>query len=508
MRVLGTLLLIVVLSACSGASDPPVGAEPADETASTAEAEAEPPVVETLPTGATRAWSVKLRAFSNPVAAGNTLVVVVTAREDELDIVGLDRATGKQRWRSPFLTTGNRDGVWLGDLVHESADGEQFVVFQRPPDGAAPTPGAAAPYVALDPATGEEVARTRPVRTSYGPVRCDDDHDICLRLDTARGGDTRWVLGEWRLVPEGADLPDDAGWVDQSVGLYVEAREVGGITSTIAVGRTDGTPWRVTARSLGAKGGWRLYDGDALVDEEAGVAVMQLQRPATEVEERRFDSGRTVVLEQSRRRTIGIDLETGRRVWRHDGADFTCLEMTRSEIPVRCGYDGGVASRSSWKEPRLRGTTGSVEGYDVSTGRTTWAHRVSRRAVEVLLLGERVLDPQLDVFADGEDLIVVPTRDGDALVSLLDGSSRKLRRSETLLCTVKVLTPYALDVRNTYDYPGTEQRVRHTRRPCDTRGQDSDARLGTTALLTGAEDVGEGMWAFAGFDTVEAWRVS
>ena len=124
MRLLGIALAVVLLASCTSPDSPEreMPTQSADSPAAP-----NPSVIDALPTKAEAMWSVRLRAFGNPVPVGETLVVVAEARQDELDIVGLDRATGKVRWRWPFLATSNIDGLFLGDLVYESADGEPYV---------------------------------------------------------------------------------------------------------------------------------------------------------------------------------------------------------------------------------------------------------------------------------------------------------------------------------------------------------------------------------------------
>lgn len=499
-------LSLVLLAGCSGGSAAP---EPTDAPlAATSGADVQDTAVDLLPTEATHAWTYRARAHANPLVAGDTLVVVVEARTDELDVVGLDRATGEERWRSPFLTTGKAAGLFLGDLVYESAGGEPYVVFQLAPRGDALAAGRPQPYVALDPATGREVARTRPLRTSYGPVVCDDGRDVCLRV----GGEsvfseTRWVLGRWRLRREEDRLPDSANTLVEGSEVFAVSGTYDGYVGATAVGRTGRDGWRVPARRVLPGTSWLLSDEEAVVDEESGIVVVQASRLASAQVQRRYDEGRAVALGPGWRQTIGIDAGSGDVLWRHRGSSLACLDLHRPDVAVRCTLSGAVVQRTDWDEPRLRGVSMTVEGFNPRTGETTWSHGLDRRAARTLVLHVRDLDARLDEIADdGRDLLVAPTSGGRSLVSLLDGSSRRLRAKDTLLCRAKVRTTYALDTGAMGPF-GSGERFRFVRRPCRPDGTSTDGRVGAAGLMTGAQDVGDRYWSYATRDAVVTYRL-
>lgn len=140
MKALGILVVLVLLSGCSGGTaDRGGGApKPASDTSATAAAS----VLEAAPTTATRAWSTRLDVLQAPVAAGDVVVAAVAARGDEIDVVALDRADGAILWRRPLMVVDASVGAYLGDLVHESADGETYVVMQQAGTGRRLRPGA------------------------------------------------------------------------------------------------------------------------------------------------------------------------------------------------------------------------------------------------------------------------------------------------------------------------------------------------------------------------------
>lgn len=500
---------MVLLAGCTSEGNPGAD-EPSPSTTTRAAPTA---VLDAAPTTATPVWSTRLDVLQEPVAAGDVVVAAVAARGDEIDVVALDREDGATLWRRPLMVVDAGIGAYLGDLVHESADGEEYVVMQHAPTGRELRPGVALPYLALDPRTGKVLGRTRPVVAQFGAPACDDGLDVCLRISPDdRFEETRWVLGSWRLRPEKERLPAGANALVPGSDVYTVDGPVRQYAVATAVGRVGKSSWRVAHGPITGSRRWLVDDQTGFVDEEAGVAVVQLLPTLEDAIVRRYQRGAVVRFDLAQRRTAALDLETGKVLWRHRGADIRCLELTRSELPVRCAFSGQRSYRED-RDPRLVSARGWIEGYDPRTGETTWREELGARAVRTLVLDILRMDAQVDRVVDADDVAVVQTPDGAKLLSLVDGSSRVLRGREPVVCSVT--SPF----RHRFDTDGTavvlgfrETRERRVVEPCLATGKALDPsamdRLGAAALLTGAVDVGDGMRVLASRHAVHAYRLA
>ena len=440
------------------------------------------------------------------------VIAAVAARGDEIDVVALDRADGAILWRRPLMVVDASVGAYLGDLVHESADGETYVVMQQAGTGRRLRPGAALPYLALDPRTGEVLARTRPVVAQFGAPACHDGLDACLRISAGdRFEETRWVLGSWELRPEKDRLPADANSLVPDSDVYTVYGPVRQYSVAKAVGRIGKSSWRVPHGRITGSRRWLVDDESGFVDEETGVAVVQLLPTLEDAVVNRYERGEVVRFDLRQRRTAGLDLETGKVLWRHAGADIRCLELTRTEVPVRCAFSGQRSYQED-RDPRLVSAQGWLEGYDPRTGETTWREELGARAVRALVLDILRMDARVDRVVDADDVAIVPTPDGARLLSLVDGSSRAIDPAEPVLCSATASFRHRFDTAGSGLGGFGETRARRFVEPCVATGKSLDRsaidRLGPAGLLTGAVDVGEGMRVLATRHAVSAYRLS
>lgn len=508
----GFLLVLLLLAGCSSGGSGRPGSQGAPPRAPAAASASPVPVVDGLATTATRLWSTPLDVLQAPVAAGEVLVAPVAARGDEVDVVALDRENGSVLWRRPLMVVDASIGAYVGALVHTAADGATYVVMQQAPTGRALRPGAALPYLAVDPATGDVVARTRPVVAQFGAPACDDGTDACLRISPAdRFAETRWSLGDWTLRPEKDPLPTGANALVPESDVYTIAGPVRGYQAAKAVGRVGPSSWRLPEGRITGDRRWLVDDESGLVDEEAGVVVVQLLSGTSDAVLRRYERGAVVRFGLRDRRTVGLDLVTGEVRWRHRGADIRCLDLSRYELPVRCAFEG-VRSYQEDREPRLESERGWLEGYDPRSGETTWRQELGAGAVHTLVLDILHLDAAVDRVLDADDLSIVPAPEGRRLLSLVDGSSRAVRRDEVLLCSASEAFRHRFDTDGA-DVPGFgDQRARRFVAPCTPAGKPLPAgamdRLGADGLLTGAVDAGDGVRVVAAKHAVVAYRTS
>jgi outer membrane protein assembly factor BamB len=510
VKALGILVVLVLLSGCSGGASGSDGGAPEPTAGTTATAPAT--VLGAAPTTATPVWSTRLDVLQAPVVAGDVLVAAVAARGDEIDVVALDRADGDILWRRPLMVVGASVGAYLGDLVHKSADGESYVVMQQAGTGRRLRPGAALPYLALDPRAGAVLARTRPVVAQFGAPACDDGLDACLRISTEdRFVETRWVMGSWELRPEKDRLPAGANSLVPDSDVYTVYGPVRQYGVAKAVGRVGTSSWRVPHGRITGSRRWLVDDESGFVDEEAGAAVVQFLPTTEDAVVDRYERGEVVRFDLRQRRTAGLDLETGEVLWRDKGADIRCLDLTRTEVPVRCAFSGQRSYQED-RDPRLVSAQGWLEGYDPRTGETTWREELGARAVHTLVLDILRMDARVDRVVDADDIAIVPTPEGRKLLSLVDGSSRAIDPAEPVLCSATA--PF----RHRFDTGGSglggfgETRARRFVEPCVSTGKSLDLsamdQLGPAGLLTGAVDVGDGMRVLATPHAVLAYQLS
>ncbi|MCK9822377.1 PQQ-binding-like beta-propeller repeat protein [Nocardioides cavernae] len=510
MKALGILVVLALLSGCSGGASGRGGGAPTPTAGTTATTPAA--VLDAAPTAATPVWKTRLDVLQEPIAAGDVVVTVVAARGDEIDVVALDRADGAILWRRPLMVVDASVGAYVGDLVHESADGETYVVMQQAGTSRRLRPGAPLPYLALDPRTGKVLARTRPVVAQFGAPACHDGLDACLRISADdRFEETRWVLGSWELRPERDRLPAGTNSLVPDSDVYTVYGPVGQYAVAQAVGRMGKSSWRVPHGRITGSRRWLVDDESGFVDEEAGVAVVQLLPTTEDAVVDRYERGEVVRFDLRQRRTAGLDLETGTVLWRHEGADIRCLELTRTEVPVRCAFSGQRSYQED-RDPRLVSAQGWLEGYDPRTGETAWREELGARAVHTLVLDILRMDARVDRVVDADDVAIVPTPDGARLLSLVDGSSRAIDPAEPVLCSATASFRHRFDTAGSGLGGFGETRARRFVEPCVATGKSLDRsaidRLGPAGLLTGAVDVGEGMRVLATRHAVSAYRLS
>lgn len=487
------MLCAGVLAGCGSAP----GQEP-DEGGLAAEA-----AIAALPDSVEQVWSVDARAVRTPEVVGETLVAPVVARGDELDVVGLDLASGEELWRHP-LHPSAMGGTSVGDLAYEAGDGTHWVVFQLARTGEE-VRDEPRPYVAVDPADGRIVRRSaelHPVRDSYP---CDDELDMCTMV--RRGDDyvdVRWDLASGKLRDEAQVGRPGSHQLD--VGSEVRAVMDGNDRSymgLVEVARVGAFPWRRSAVDIAGDDEWFLRHEVAQDLAGDGLVVVQVDRMVTSEEVQRYESGEAVPAQVADDvAVVALDRFDGQEVWRREGDSLHCRELSRVTVPVRCAVGGSVVYAKD-QEPSLREATVDLEGYHPLTGETTWQVRLDDDATRVLLTGE--LDAPVVPYASHNDAFqVVPGADGAAVLALADGTTQRLADDATLLC------PRTLRFRHVLDRSGsvyTPMR-RMVSRSCTADGAAVAASPGAVGIVTGGVEVGDGAWAVAYPDRISRYAVS
>lgn len=489
MLALGRVVLplLAVLLAMVGCTTEP-SVDPAAPSTTHSSAPEPERAIDQVPAGpATQTWSRQMVAVEQPEIAGDDVTIaVVRARGDEMDIVALDLSSGVELWRAPYLPPQDVYATWLGFSVFESSSGDAYVVFQRGVEGA--EPATQAPYVAVDPRTGKVIARTRTV-TSYWPaVRCADGKDVCLAIGPDRfAPKTRWDLDRFKLaaerppraVPEGAHI-DDSGLVTSYDGEF-EERRVGWFHE----GRLQ---WLKSVQKFNrAKGEW-IIGGNAgpIYYESADTLVLSFIRRPTPGMLRRHAEGEVVRDDMvTDHRQVGVDVSTGKVAWTRSGVGTDCVAGRSYELPVRCRWTGARMHRIGWTEPRPKGLTLTVEGYDAATGSSIWERALPNTTARHQIASETFVS-QADLVERGEVRPII-SKDGAELVALEDGSGRPAE-DEVFLCSRGLEFDYSTD-RQGPQYMGRDRVVLY---PCSHREKPmkADPTAGGLVTALGVEESG------------------
>jgi hypothetical protein len=415
-------------------------------------------------------WTRPLPLLTQPVVAGSTAVVLVRARGDEIDVVGVGVGDGEVRWRHPFSPARVAEGYELGvDLVAD-ADGVERVVFQRPGTGEALA--WEAPVVAVDPASGRVVRRTPPLTLTQPVEGCEDGQDACLVVEGLSAyGDLRFDLSTGELVPVpvtaplggrslGEQLYDDGQRPDEGIGRVVEG-EVRWRRSVVEVfgpGRTSDAGWSFER------------------DRRSGVYWGSLGwSPPGSGRTTTFAGQQGAELFARTQQITGFSAATGRRLWQLPRAEpLSDCRAAAQSLPVACWTRGRIQVRPRhWWVAEA-----GLLGFDPRTGDVRW--RVSAGRQDLLSF---LVTPTSEA-AVGPDGAVIRRGRAAVLVDLRDGSTRRLAPDQVLLCRgAPQSIDYALAV-----VEGAERRGDGMLRPCRADGRPTPrptlgavARGGTAA---------------------------
>jgi hypothetical protein len=487
------LLVGCLVTGCSDGPDRGVDGSSAGSSAAGGSAARE---IDRLPTGQVRvAWQRRVRPILQPTVVRDVVVTVVRTHGDRLEIVGLDLVDGRQRWRFDYYTPDETRSPYSWPPVFASTSGRQYAVFQTAARGAPYRPGERRPYLAVDPATGRVVARTRPMVGAWAPVTSDgssepaDSPDVCLQV--GRGTKLRWDLDDFTVHP----FPDPHSAGKDGV-YYVLGTDTQGIG---VIGRdAPGHPsWRRRVRSL--IGAHWVADYPPYVGQ--GAVVLSTSPLPSPSQERRFRRGDRVRIDRGSSRTVGLDLDTGEVLWTHHGSELRCPAVV--DAPIRCAFTGELIHQKSWHRPRPRHLRLAVEGFDPHTGETTWSTALSRAAardkVQQLLADDSRPDRDLVM---GPEFGWLPASSGLEVVAWRDGSSRQIPKDAVALCRDERRFRYVTD---SASWP---LRYTDTFRPC--RAADPASRAAgppiAEALAVAAARAAGGRYVVSYADRLVAYR--
>jgi outer membrane protein assembly factor BamB len=372
------------------------------------------------------AWRLRsISPIGQAVAVGGMVVVYGTENKD-LYLYGVAVADGSVRWRQAASPGAVVSGI---EVVPNVID-ERVAYFR--PDAAA---NLAARLVVASPDTGADLLVSGPFRYVSRPRQCDDGKDICL--SSADNGAP--PVSKRFSVEAGGPVPDTDAAPAGSRSVGDGLLDLGQRQPEILAGFRDGkVQWRSPLTSYFSPGhstdkGWYFerYAPGALDVGSVGRAADQ-------------EDGATVVFDLSKEQTVAIDAATGSLAWREDGTRFACdgkiaLSRTvadgRSEPwPVRCRYRGLAHYKRPTEGVFYEGLDVTVEGFDVTTGKTTWS----------VLLGaaEAFLRDDARAIAVSDTEVLVQAATGGVVVDVATGVTRPPHAGEVFLCGKGVIFQY------------------------------------------------------------------
>ena len=461
-------LVASFMTACdaTGPSSPPEDAAP-DAASPTAVSIAEPQASQSRPVRT--AWSRRIDAIGQPVTAGPAVLVLARAGSGGVELVGLDRRTGRENFRTPFHPGGLPPGVAMTPRATRTDAGRHLAIVRRYEPG---TPGPA--LVAVDVRTGVVVRSTSAVVIDDYDA-CSDGRDVCwsgfesrpgrlvegpfgtFRDTIPGGGPVRWDLETGRLLEnEGQDAAMQVG--DD---LYFR-----GEGRTAVLTRLKGSQRSVWTQSVSLAvrdGADPRYGWSFDHDQDANVYTGSLGLPPAAKLLRQFNRGKRVEVDyEARYLTVGIDGRTGEQLWRRRGANPWCsLLRGVDEVAARtlCVVEGASVQQEG-REPRDKNLAVTLEGVDPRTGETLWSHRLDGADAKAAYAEDKA-----PIAPYG---VVLPSDEGPVALDMRDGQLQQVGDDVVLLCSggPDSLTAYGRDLN-----PGTSYRT------CTPDGRPAKGKL-------------------------------
>ncbi|GAB3038808.1 hypothetical protein GCM10011376_34190 [Nocardioides flavus (ex Wang et al. 2016)] len=423
------------------------------------------------------AWTAKLDVIGQPVEAGPSLLVLARTRGGSVELVSLDRTTGRTNFRMPYHPGGSPTGVTMVPRATETDSGRHLAVLRRyDPQAAGPA------LVAVDVTTGDVVASTPFAVDDYDA--CSDGSDVCWSgFESRPGGLIQSPFGMMRdIIPGSAPRRWDleSGRISEKtlqegamrVGepdLFV--RGEGRLAQLLRLPGTRRTGWSQSVGFVVGDGVDSTYGWSFAHDDDANVYVGSMGRPLPQELVRRYKRGKRVSIDYSSRYvTSGIDGRTGERLWQREGADAWCpLTRSLSETEARtlCVVSGSRVEVKG-EDPTYRDLVVELQGVAPRSGEVAWTYTLAGKEAERAYVDERA---PLAPYG-----VVLPSEDGPVALDQRTGALQLVADDAVLLCSggPDRVTAY-----------GTKRRAGTLYRTCDPLGRPSKGRLsvfGVSAL--------------------------
>ena len=434
-----------------------------------------------------------LKPVSQPVAAGGRFVLYVGTATG-LHLVGLDPADGRTVWDRPASASATTPGVQPalavigGRVVYfESAGTDQI-----------------AQLTGLDPATGAVAWQGNDDYFADWPGPCFDDATSVCTTGTEGGNSTLALRysGATGAKKSAAALPGGQSGREIAAGLF----DTGARNPDVVAATSKGSlTWQKDLSTIfpgpgySTDNGWNIDRASAL-----GLYVGSVGGPHPSSSKGVFTADLT------KSQTAGFRIADGGAVWDDPGSEYECNYVPCPGQSNATGSSGGAPAAGV--RARLTGTLsgpegktptwsaggkGVLEGFDLSTGKTTWTFDAGRS----MSLIDGTTPPK-----DGADTVIYPSSSGGYVeLDLANGHHRSVAVTAAGWCTsstkYKVTPPF--DAGNGHkisDYVGQDATF-----PCTP---DHKATKVPATVPDWVGSTASGLVAWSGASSVQAARIA
>lgn len=373
-------------------------------------------------------WSrVDLTPVSQPVVAGGTVVVYVSAGGG-LQLVGLDPADGKTRWKVPASTGDVTPGV----APELTTDGTTVFYLDTAAGGTE--------VAALDAESGHRVWASRAGSFTSWPELCPGDpNDVCSVGSFSANGASllRFVASSGHPLAS-AQISDSPSARELTPGLFDTGDRN---PDTLAAASGSSVAWtRPLADIFSAPGestdnGWNL---DRI--NQIGLFVGSVGGPPTS------ETDQQAVLDLSKTMTAGFRIADGSPVWTDTGTTYLCSilpcpgatgtgssgagggDSRGPQVALRVRATGSITETEGNLTPTVSpGMHAALEGFDPATGHTTWSLDITG---DLGLVTQSKLPPRA-----GQTVLILPGAGGAPVeVDLTTGTQRPVPAGTIAWC--------------------------------------------------------------------------
>jgi hypothetical protein len=307
----------------------------------------------------TEAWrNTTLHPIDQPKAIGSVAVGVVTGPDRTLFVIGIDPATGVRLWQQPLTPSRITPGVQV-DLT-KVGDGK--VAYFRPTR----EPGFAELVIA-DARTGRDIVRSPQGLFSSPAELCPDGRDVCTTWAESFSSSRdqyRLIVATGEFLPDNSGGPISARTLSKS-GLLDLGDRPG---NTLGLLRDGKLLWTTPVSAafppdFSSDHGWSWH-----LFANQHVLVGTVYGPSKIVDDKYIREWERTSA------TAGLAERTGEVLWRDLGSTLHCSlgREGATLYPVRCRVLGTTIHQVG-AGTTFEGLDVTVEGFDVTTGKTTWA---------------------------------------------------------------------------------------------------------------------------------------
>ena len=355
------------------------------------------------------AWTnTTLHVVGGPVVAGHMVLVLNVTPQHELEISGVNPATGAVAWSHPYSPSQITEGAAFTPI----AVGATALVL-------APSASLSNPVVVaegVDVTTGRVLWKFRQsLDVSDAPVVCGGGLFFCFPA-FASATTTELVTVDPLTGGVIALLPGP----NRNVGVAVT-----GTNNATSLWQTDATTETLMQTSSSGQRLWSRTVADLF-----GGSQYSTDFGYDFLDTRNLDIGTVGVRpvgnveSLSQFKTIGVASTNGVVKWRAPGAVFCSGSLQFLTPFVTCNFTGSATISAT--SLNLKGATLTLEGISASTGKSTWSQRVAD--VQSLTLGKNI------AFSDASHVVVETLAKKWVLLNVKNGVTSTVSKGETFWC--------------------------------------------------------------------------